>query len=440
MDVQTASRAELVAYITTLEATVAELQARVRELEARLGGSSPPGMPGLKPHSVPADAPKRPRKRRAQGYARRRSRQPTQQVVHALEQCPRCGSGLAGGTVQRRREVLEIPLVRARVVEQVYLARQCPQCRRRCVPPAGLEQVVLGRQRLGLGLVSLITTLREAGRLPFATIQWYLRTVYGLRLSQGALVSAVQRVAQGAQPAVRAIQAEMQASSAVNADETGWREGGRNGYAWTFSTPTARYFVRGGRNKEVVDAALGADFAGTLITDFYAAYDHYPGLKQRCWAHLLREIEALTRQYPDDAAVQAWALEVHAVYRRAKRSVPRPLPERRVERRCFERQLAALCEPGAADPTAPQRRLCARILKYLAELFTFVVEPGVPADNNAAERSLRHLVTARKISGGTRSTQGSNAKMTLCSLFGTWRAQGRNPLWACRQLLRESQV
>jgi transposase len=440
MDVQTASRADLIAYIAALEATVAELRARVRDLEGRLGGSGPPGMPGLKPHSVPVEAPKRPRKQRAQGYARRRSRQPTQRVIHALEQCPRCGSGLVGGTEQRRREVLEIPLVRARVIEHVYLARQCPQCRRRCVPPAGLEQVVVGRQRLGMSLVSLITTLREEGRLPFGTIQWYLRTVYGLRLSQGTLVAAVQRVAQIAQPAVRTIQQTVQAGGAVNADETGWREGGRNGYVWSFSTPTAQYFVRGGRNKEMVDAALGPAFAGTLITDFYAAYDHYPGLKQRCWAHLLREIDALTRLYPDDAAVQAWALEVHALYARAKRSVPRPLAERRLDRRCFERQLAALCEPGAADPGAPQRRLCARILKYLAELFTFVVEPGVPPDNNAAERSLRHLVTARKISGGTRSAEGSDAKMALCSLFGTWRAQGLNPLWTCRQLLRESQV
>src|ERR687885_2820438 len=123
MDVQIASREDLVTYIAALEATVAELRARVRELEARLGSGTPQGMPGLKPHSVPADAPQRPRKKRAQGYARRRSHHPTQQVVHALEQCPRCGSGLVGGTVQRRREVLELPLVRARVIEHVYLAR-----------------------------------------------------------------------------------------------------------------------------------------------------------------------------------------------------------------------------------------------------------------------------------------------------------------------------
>ena len=57
-----------------------------------------------------------------------------------------------------------------------------------------------------------------------------------------------------------------------------------------------------------------------------------------------------------------------------------------------------------------------------------MAEPEVAPDNNAAERSLRPLVISRKISGGTRSNQGTDAKMTLSSLFGTWRAQGQNPL------------
>ena len=46
-----------------------------------------------------------------------------------------------------------------------------------------------------------------------------------------------------------------------------------------------------------------------------------------------------------------------------------------------------------------------------------MAEPEAPADNNAAERSLRHLVVSRKISGGTRSERGTASKMTLASLF-----------------------
>src|SRR5947209_718055 len=143
MDVQTASRDELLAYIGALQATVAALEARVRELEARAGGGPPHGMPGHKPEQRP-DGPARPRKRRARGYGRPRSA-PTEQVVHAVAQCPACGCALVGGSPQRSREVLELAPAPAAVIEHVYLARRCPQCGRRCVPPPELDGVVVGR-------------------------------------------------------------------------------------------------------------------------------------------------------------------------------------------------------------------------------------------------------------------------------------------------------
>ena len=68
-----------------------------------------------------------------------------------------------------------------------------------------------------------------------------------------------------------------------------------------------------------------------------------------------------------------------------------------------------------------------------------MAEPDVPSDNNPAERSLRHVVISR-VSGGTRSERGIESKMTLASIFGTWRARGLNPLAACRQLLTSPQI
>ena len=101
----------------------------------------------------------------------------------------------------------------------------------------------------------------------------------------------------------------------------------------------------------------------------------------------------------------------------------------------LEGRLLALCRPFLNDPLAVQAKLCRRIERFIRELFVFVAYPAVPADNNAAERSPRHLVTSRKISGGTRSQQGTSSKMALVSLFGSWRARGLNPLLQCRQLL-----
>ena len=294
----------------------------------------------------------------------------------------------------------------------------------------------------------------------------------------------------------------------VHADETGWREDGHNGYVWTFSTPTERYFLRRGRGQAVVDEVLGDQFAGVLVSDFYAAYHHYDGPKQRCWAHLLRDIHDLRALYPyddrDDDRLAQWADAIHQLYRQAtafthpseqqRPEQQRPEQQRPEQQRpqssngqssngqssngqssngqssngqehghrwlgqssngqssngahdgphaqlALEQRLLALCRTYQDDPSGPPTRLCRRMENHIKELFLFVAEPEVPPDNNAAERSLRPVVISRKISGGTRSAAGTDTKMTLASIFGTWRVQGFNPLTACRQLLTSPQA
>jgi len=446
--------ADLARLVARLEAALAAQRATIAHLTEELGtplvaaaaeptedepgGGAPAGMPGLKP-TQPARRLRAARRKRAHGFVRRRMT-PTHQVEHALAACPRCGTPLAGGSVKRTREVIEVPLVPATVTEHVFVERRCPGCGHRAVPAPDLAGVVVGQGRLGIGLVSLIATLREEARLPIATIQWYLRTWHGLDLSVGAIVGAGRTVATLAQPVVEQTQAAIRASPAVHADETGWRENGRNGYAWTFSTATHRYFVRGGRDKSVLEAALGDDFAGVLISDFYVVYTSYDGLHQYCWAHLLRDIRDLRHQYPKSPSVQGWARLVRKLYARSCAFAdPDPAARRRAQQ-AFEAELLALCRPFLDEPGAPQRSLCRRIERHLSELFVFVADPRVPPTNNAAERSLRHLVTCRKISGGTRGPGGTKTKMTLASLFGTWRAQGLNPLHECRQLLTAPQA
>ena len=432
VDLTTVDRDVLIAIIAELQAVIARLEKRIVQLEGQAKPANSRRMPGLKPNAKadrkPAP-PKGPRKPRPHGFARARMT-PTRQVEHVVEHCPDCGTQLSGGWTHRTREVIELPQVPAEVTEHVYVARICPGCRRRCLPPTQLDGVVMGKQRLGVNLLSLIATLREEGRLPIRSVQWYLDTVHQLRLSVGAIVSAIHRTAQRAQPAVAGIVDRIRASPVVHADETGWRQSGANGYVWTFSTPTERYFLRRGRGKAVVDEALSDAFSGVLVSDFYAAYHHYDGPKQRCWAHLLRDIHDLRTLYPDDTPLAKWADAVLELYRRARACTHPQAKRRRTAQLALERRLLALCQPFLDDPSATQAKLCRRIERHIKELFVFVAEPAVPSDNNAAERSRRHLV-----SGGTRSEQGTERKMTLASIFGTWRAQGLNPLAACRQLL-----
>ena len=151
--------------------------------------------------------------------------------------------------------------------------------------------------------------------------------------------------------------------------------------------------------------------------------------------HLLRDIHDQRTRYPKDAALARWAAAVTS-----SMSQPKPATITSHGKGVLPNWPgSASCWPSAALSCLTRRRSrasCARrIERHIKELFVFVAEPDVPADNNPAERSLRHLVISRKVSGGTRSERGTESKMTLASIFGTWRAQGLNPLAACRQLL-----
>ena len=170
LDLNTASREVLLAAIAQQQAVIAQLQRRIEILEGKVKPGGPRGMPGIKPSSGQRPPRKdRPRKPRPHGFARPRLT-PTHRVEHLVSSCPQCGTGLAGGWVQRTREVIDVPVVPVAVTEHVFIARTCPICQQRRTPQADLTGVVLGKQRLGINLLSLIAALREEGRLPFRTI------------------------------------------------------------------------------------------------------------------------------------------------------------------------------------------------------------------------------------------------------------------------------
>ena len=276
VDLTTVDRAVLIAIIAELQAVIERLQRRIAELEGQSKPGDPLRMPGLKATSRrKPPAQQQPRKQRRHCFARPRMA-PTYRLLHVMENCPDCGAHRSGGWTQRTREVIELPVVPVQVTEHVYQNRTCPACRRRCTPPAVLDGVVLGQQRLGVNLLSLIATLREEGRQPIRSVQWYLDTVHQLRLSLEAIVSAIHQTAQRVQPAVAEILDRIRASPVVHADETGWRENRRPMATCGLSAPPpSGYFLRRRRGKAVVDEALSDAFSGVPVSDFYAAYQHY---------------------------------------------------------------------------------------------------------------------------------------------------------------------
>lgn len=428
--------------IARLRQIIGELTARIGQLETDLAHRDPPPShpPGwIKPNKPDRTGAKRVRKKRTHGASRKRSATSTQVIRHVVATCPGCGCALCGGTLKRHREIIEIDLPPVTVTDHQLIERVCPQCQRTCVPTLTATDGVVGQHRFGPTLLALIATWHEEARLPVEVIQQQLATLFRLQISRGAIVAALHVVAARGAPAVEAIHDEIRQSPVVHGDETSWREDGENCYSWLIATKTARYFAVGRRTSAMIDQILGAEYSGTLVVDFYAAYDHFPGQKQRCWAHLLRDARDLLAGSPADRELRRWVQNLRRLFRVARDSPATTPSERLAASNRLEAATRRLCEPFVGK-AVPQRLLCQRILKYLPELYTCVREPGVPPTNNEAERAFRPLVTGRKISGGTRSAQGTRDAMARATLFRTWQARNLNPFKQVRSLLLSPQV
>ena len=282
------SRAELCGIIDRLAAKIQSLEAELREsrrreaelaaeVERLRGRPSPPSW--VKKNTPARTGPKRPRKNRTQNFARRRGT-PTKREVHAVAECPTCGSALRGGTIKRHREVIEIKLPPVVITDHVLVERTCPRCGTSTTPVLGPANGVVGQHRFGPRLLALITTWHESARMPVRTIQTQIETLFGVHVSLGGIEDALHTTAESGADHVLAIRDEIRQSGVVHADETSWREDGQNRYVWLIATPTARYFELGRRTNEQIDEILGPDFSGVLVCDFYAAYNHFPGEKQ----------------------------------------------------------------------------------------------------------------------------------------------------------------
>ena len=204
----------------------------------------------------------------------------------------------------------------------------------------------------------------------------------------------------------------VQAQAVAHLDETRWRQGGKRAWLWVAVTSWVTVFlVRMSRSGAVARALLGETCAGILVTDRYRAYTWYPvRWRQRCWAHRLRDIEAMMERGGGSQAIG------EALQRQARQMVHwwHRVRDGTLSRSSFRssmspvrREVERLLEAGSTCGVPKTEGMCREILKLHQALWTFVQVDGVAPTHKAAERALRPGVLWRKGSVGTQSEEGS---------------------------------
>src|SRR5688500_18157993 len=180
------------------------------------------------------------RRRGTRGSCRRRAA-PDVLVRCRPTACRGCGAALveAGQRRVRRSQVVELPELRPVVIEAWEYAARCTSCGERTVgkTPPGLEAA----RTFGPRVEALLGYLHYGHHLSQERLVAVCAGVFGLQISEGAVVAALARLAARAEPEVAAVREPVRASPSINSDETGVRVDGRNWWHWVFQTPTASY-------------------------------------------------------------------------------------------------------------------------------------------------------------------------------------------------------
>jgi transposase len=291
------------AVIEGLEATVKMLEERVRELEARLSqnstnSSKPPSSDGP---GVVREA-KKPtgRKRGGQPGHRGHHRQAvtpervSEVRVHRAEACGNCGHGLSDAEEAKPaqvHQVVELPPIRAHVVEHRMTCVRCPRCRK--LTRASLPAEV-GGKHFGPRLTALVGLLAGHYRMSRrATVDLIERLLDVPAPSLGTTEAFTQETSAALLPAYRAVEAEVRQSDWAGVDETPWKLRGKKQWLWVATAKRATLFHLGrSRGAEELRGFLGSAYAGIVSSDRWCAYQIY-SKRQVCWAHLPRNFRKL---------------------------------------------------------------------------------------------------------------------------------------------------
>ena len=442
------------------ERQISEAEKQIADLERKLAlrlqnsvtSSKPPSSDGLAGEQRPRGRKKGKSRRKPGGQPGHRGHwrglAPADRVDHVVDllpdRCRHCECSFAGKRRKvstqgepRRHQVTELPPIEAQITEYRCQSAVCPDCGK--TTQAELPQEVQGH--FGPELTALIAYLTVVCRLPRRVVQELLGQVLGIPLSLGSIQNSWEEASQAVAEPCTQLEQQLAHEPVINSDETGYRTSGEKRWLWALVAPAFVFYkIALTRGAEVLVQLLGEVFAGILCSDRCPTYPKYhKGEGQFCWAHFKRNILGVLeiaktteaeRFCRDALALHARLFRLWHRFRAGPGVRYGPITREQLIAKSIplEKKFFALAERYVDSRDKDVRNLALALMKHFEKFFAFLRNEGVEPTNNSAERALRCAVQWRKISFGSRSTQGEIAVARLLTVTRTCRIQNREPL------------
>jgi hypothetical protein len=337
--------------------------------------------------------------------------------------CPDCGHRELSEKIQeiRERTFEDIPIINSVAIRLLKDRRYCRHCKK--LVEAQVEWVLPGA-RIGLRTMLVVVWFKIHLRMTEEAIPQVLIRLFGMKISEGEVISILDQVTKAFGPYYQDLINDIREASARNIDETGWRINGMNANLWTFvSKGITLYKIAYSRGHEVPLKILGKKHKGVNIHDRFSAYKTLAkktkNIQQDCWVHIIKNAEELAYFYGSEGE---HILQVLRETYKIGKDFNHHGTDRDIKD-LFKWMKDQLNQPYKSHKC---NTFVCNLLKEKDNLFEFVKNPEVDGTNNAAERALRPVVIARKVSGGSRSEKGAKNYEILMSVVQTLRQNGKN--------------
>ena len=215
-------------------------------------------------------------------------------------------------------------------------------------------------------------------------------------------------------------------SQIIHVDETSVNIQGNKQYVWVFTDGDHVFFRLTPTRESNILQCLLKEYKGVLISDFYAGYDSVKCRQQKCWVHLIRDINDDLRKSPFDIEFENFVLALRDLLNPIFVTIEKyGLKKRKLNK--FRKRVKKYYHTnidGVSYQSDVTLKYQKRLARYRDNLFLFLEHNAIPWNNNMAERALRHLAVQRKISGSF-LTSGIKDYLMLLGITQTCRFQNK---------------
>ena len=287
--------------------------------------------------------------------------------------------------------------IRKTVIKYTGFMGYCCKCKQDYSPPF-IDKI--RHKHFGHKFKSWIVYQRLILRLPYDVIRLNLQELFNEKIGQSTVAGMFMEFSSFYGFTEKQNLKLILNSPFIHADETKVNVKGVDHYVWIFTNGRQIIFRETETREISMVLELLKNYEGILVSDFYSGYESVKCKHQKCWVHLIRDLNDDLYKNPYDTEYEKFILELRNLIIPIFDSIKK-YGSKKVHFNKFIRSRNLFYNRIIMNQSYTSEitlKYQIRLKKNWQNLFTFLEYDNIPWNNNMAERGLRHLAVQRKIS------------------------------------------